>query len=130
MAYASHPFLAYAFIRLPSTARVSRQHLERFIRSSPPPNTQLRLITLNALTRPRVSHTTFLELKPAKEWDGLVQWKRDVSHLTAGQRWYNFRPVSRFGVACPNDKSVQDGWIWDAIQRYLGKTAKQRGLVD
>ena len=130
MAYASHPFIAYAFIRLPPSARVSRNHLERFIRSSPPPSTELRLITLNAFTRPRVSHTTFRELKPATDRNGLVQWTRDVSSITAEQKWYKPRPVSKFGVACPNDKSVQDGWIWDAIQRYLGKTAKQRGIAE
>lgn len=126
VAYTTAPFVSFIYLRLPPSARTSRQHLERFVRSGLPASTQLQVLTMGLAARPRAAFVTLADLKPVTERWGLVNYTRDVSRLSAARKWHQYRPVAKFGIRAPNAKDVREAWIWDAIRPLLGKTQAQR----
>ncbi|KAH6692328.1 hypothetical protein F5X68DRAFT_259015 [Plectosphaerella plurivora] len=126
MNYIARPFVTYMFLRLPPHARTSREHLERFIQRRPPPDTRLRIMTLGLVVKPRVTDVTLEKLKPAPGRYGLVDYTRDVSAIKARRRWYEYLPVSEFGIADSSHATVMDAWAWNTIRPLLGKTLQQR----
>lgn len=126
MNYISRPFVTYIFLRLPPTARVDREALERFIRLRPPADTRLRVMTLGLVAKPRVTDVTLADLRPAAGRFGLVDYERDVSAAVARRRWYQYFPIARFGVAAKSHETVKDAWAWNVIRPLLGKTQADR----
>ncbi|KAL2755006.1 hypothetical protein ACRALDRAFT_2053850 [Sodiomyces alcalophilus JCM 7366] len=126
IAYTTGPFVSFIYLRLPPSARTSRQHLERFIRSGLPPSTQLQVLTMGLAGRPRTALVSLADFKPVTERWGLVNYARDVSRLSAARKWHQYRPVAKFAIRAPNAKDVREAWVWDTIRPLLGKTQRQR----
>jgi hypothetical protein len=124
MNYISRPFVTYMFLRLPPTARTSRENLERYIRYSPPADARLRIMTLGLVVKPRVTDVTLAELKPAKGNFGLVDYARDVTAANARRKWYEYFPIAKFGIA--DDSDVKEAWAWHKVRSLLGKSAEER----
>ncbi|KFA76482.1 hypothetical protein S40288_06488 [Stachybotrys chartarum IBT 40288] len=129
--YTTAPFVTHVHIHLPTYARTSPAHLERFVRALPD-STPLTVTTMSVIGKPRYSSLQVGDLTPARKRFGLVNFVRDaaVAQENARRRWYMFPAVRRFYVqekAAPQGRKRYakksaakiDSWIWDVIRQKL-----------
>jgi hypothetical protein len=126
VAFTTGPFVTFIHMRVPTTARQSREAFQRFVRTIPP-QTPLEITTLSVIAKPRVSYFTAGDLRPAIRRMGLVNYTRDTSVENAMRPWYRFRAVGEFGVHGTN-RGVKEGWVWTELIKRLEKRRAAQGV--
>jgi hypothetical protein len=120
VAYITSPFVSFVHIRLPPFARQSEAMLRACFRRLPA-DTELRLVTMSPIAKPRFSKVALSELRPANERLGVVNYTRDTAAENAARKWYNFRAVGKFSIG--QASSSRQPWLWDMMSEAIRKRA-------
>ncbi|KAH7313528.1 hypothetical protein B0I35DRAFT_480206 [Stachybotrys elegans] len=130
--YTTAPFVTHILVHLPPSARISRVHLERFVRNMPS-TTQLTVTTMSAISKPRYSTMMAGDLVPVARRFGLVNYVRDTAAENANRRWFMFPAVRRFFVQEHRSATRQryqkktkgevESWVWEAVKEKIQRKA-------
>jgi hypothetical protein len=131
IAIATAPFVSTVRIKLPQTARTSRDALLRFA-SKPPPTTPIVLTTIRMIGFQRTSNLTLGELRPIKATFGMSNLERivperlvDKRSLWAKATYWMKEPRNRFFVG--GEEGVRKAnlpKVWPLIKQSIERNAK------
>lgn len=116
--YYAAPFVAFVHIKLPISARRSREQLLKWAQSIPP-NTEIDLTTIKSYGSLRISRMPISELHPTKAHFGIENLIR-VPHFPSTKKkpWWAPKERNLFFVGNERRKTVETA-VWQKAQRQI-----------